>query len=512
MNTLAVCNMVREKLPKRVCLIIPEASFLLDARVFMTLGILKIAAVLEKAGLQVDMIDLSGIRNFTEVIRDYVRMKTDVIHFGLTSTTPQLPTVKSIIGQIRALRPEARIILGGPHVTLVSAAFKREQRLGLNGRAISAMKGLESLADTLVAGDGEIAVFRALEADAPKIVDADELNSSMFLTNSILTELPFPARHLVDVGSYHYTIDGVKALSIIAQLGCPFACGFCGGRESNMLRKIRTRTTENIVAEMVHMYKTSGCLGFMFYDDELNVNPNIVALMSAITDAQRNLGVEWRLRGFVKSQLFTDEQASVMYRAGFRWILVGFESGSEDILTAINKKSTRAQNSRCMEIAKRHGLKVKALMSMGHPGETLETVRASKEWLLEVRPDDFDMSIITCYPGTPYYDQAIRAPQFGDNIWVYTYPPTGARLYQVAVDYEEVADYYKGDPNGGYKAYVFSDTLSADDLVRERNELEASVRNSLGISFNQSAAAVSYEHSMGQTGCFPENILKQSSV
>lgn len=504
-------NTNQGKLPGKVCLIIPEASFLLDARVFMTLGILRIAAVLERAQIQVDMLDLSGIRNFTEVVRDYARLNTDVVHFGLTATTPQLPTVKQIIKQIREFRPDAKIILGGPHVTLVNAAYKREIRLGINGRAIRAMAGLELLSDIIVVGDGEIAIFRAFEVDAPKRVDADELGSSLFLTNKLLTELPFPARHLVDIDSYHYTIDGVRALSLIAQLGCPFACGFCGGRESNMLRKIRTRTTENIVAEMIHMYQTTGCLGFMFYDDELNVNPNMVPLMNAIAQAQVVLGVKWKLRGFIKSQLFTDEQAEVMYRAGFRWILVGFESGSEEILTAINKKATRVQNTRCMEIATRHGLKVKALMSMGHPGETLETVKASKQWLLEVRPNDFDVSIITCYPGTPYYDQAIRAPDRGENIWVYTYPPTGAKLYQVGIDYEETADYYKGDPDGGYKAYVFTDTLSADDLVRERNELETSVRQSLGIPFNQAAAAISYEHSMGQAGSFPRNILRQTS-
>ena len=128
-----------------------------------------------------------------------------------------------------------------------------------------------------------------------------------------------------------------------------------------------------MIAEIHHLYTTYGVTGFMFYDDELNVNKRlIVEMMNAIADLQGKLGVEFRLRGFIKSQLFTEEQAEAMYRAGFRWILVGFESGSPRILRNINKRATREENTRCMEIATKHNLKVKALMSMGHPGEWLK--------------------------------------------------------------------------------------------------------------------------------------------
>ena len=72
-----------------------------------------------------------------------------------------------------------------------------------------------------------------------------------------------------------------------------------------------------------------GYNGFMFYDDELNVNKFIVPLMNNIGSLAKSLKTEFKLRGFVKSELFTDEQAKAMYAAGFRWILTGFESGSD---------------------------------------------------------------------------------------------------------------------------------------------------------------------------------------
>ena len=148
---------------------------------------------------------------------------------------------------------------------------------------------------------------------------------------------------------------------------------------SPFLRRVRTRSSENIVREMVHLHHTYGVTGFMLYDDELNVNPNITSLMSLIANTQQQLGVEFRLRGFIKAELFTEEQAAAMYAAGFRWILVGFESGDPRILDNIQKKASRDDNSRCMEIAQKHNLKVKALMSLGHPGESEDTVGATRD-------------------------------------------------------------------------------------------------------------------------------------
>lgn len=477
----------------------------MDERVFVSLGILRVAACLEQAGHVVEMVDLSGIENFEETIRAHAA-NTKANIFGLTATTPQLPAAAKVTAAIREARSDAKVILGGPHITLVNAALKRERKIGLDGRATRAFTKLMSMFDVLVAGDGEDAIFLAIQDGAEKLIDADNPASSMFMTNERLNDLPWPARHLVDMDSYHYFIDNERAYSLIAQLGCPFACGFCGGRESPMLRRIRTRSTENILGEIAHIHKTYGANGFMFYDDELNVNPKMIELMNGIGRIQKDLGVEFKLRGFIKSQLFTDAQAEAMRNAGFRWILVGFESGSEAILDAMNKKANRIENTRCMEIATRHGLKVKALMSIGHPGESEETVTATRDWLLEVKPADFDATVITTYPGTPYFDWAVPH-ETEPETWTYTWQKTGARLHAVEIDHTESAAFYKG-LIGEYQSFVYTDFLKAKDLVKLRDFVETDVRAKLGIPFNQSTAAVRYEHSMGQPGALPPSILR----
>lgn len=492
-----------------ILLITPPSIFLMDERVFVSLGILKVAAMLKKFNIPVQHLDLSGVQNYTDVIKDYVP-NSGVSCIGLTTTTPQLPACVEVIKTIREVAPDIRIVLGGPHVTLTHSAFKLERKEDRVARAHIAYKHLQDLADVLVSGDGEFAIFDALAPNPPRLVDGDDPKQGLFMTNSVYEDTPLPARELVDLETYHYSIEDFKSTSLIGQLGCPFACGFCGGRLSKSLRVIRTRSVESIVEELKMLHLKYGYTGFMFYDDELNLSKTLIPLMNSISDLQDELGVDFRLRGFVKAQLFTEEQAHAMYRAGFRWILSGFESGSPRILENINKRSTRDENTRAVEFSKKAGLKVKALMSVGHPGESAQTIQDTEDWLLQIEPEDFDCTVITTYPGTPYYDMAKPHPDL-ENVWTYTYPKTGDRLHSYDVDFLNVADYYKGDPDGGYKSFVFTDYLSAENIVKMRDDVERNVRKKFGIPYPTAKSAVRYEHSMGQGAnlSLPQHILRK---
>jgi anaerobic magnesium-protoporphyrin IX monomethyl ester cyclase len=469
----------------QVCLIIPPSGFLIDDRVFPSLGILKVAAVLEAHGQSVQVLDLSGVKEFG----DTVFPSADV--YGMTATMPQMPAAFRIASMVRQQYPGLKIILGGPHPTLVRASARQEKT---PARASKALRQLTDVFDVVVAGDGEKAILEAIRHDAPPLIDCDDLASPLYMTSADLDQAPLPARHLIDLESYHYQIDNVRTQSMIAQLGCPFGCVFCGGRRSPFLRRVRTRSTLAVIKEIAHLYEEYGTRGFMFLDDELNVNKNYMELLGAIIGLQAMYGVEFRLRGLLKSELVTDGMASAMYMAGFRQVLIGFESGSDRILRNIQKHATVEQNSRCVDILGRHGIRVKALMSFGHAGESIETVEATRDWLLEVRPDDFDVTIITVYPGTPYYDDAVEEPA---GVWTYT-AANGDRLYQKDVDQRATVNFYKGVPYS-YQSFVWTDQVSSEDLVRYRDDVESDVRSRLGIPFPSAAAELNYEHSMGMS-------------
>lgn len=475
-----------------ITLITPPSCFLLDERVFMSLGILKVASSLEAEGYEVVHLDLSGVENYLDVVTDYIKDKETAV-FGVTATTPQMPSTMAIV---KLLRPKYKVIIGGPHVTLVNAAARKEIKENNQGRAVRSMDELLANFDTVVAGDGERSIFRAIKEYG--LIDGDDTNSNLWQTSQNFTDSPFPARHLVNVDSYHYTVDGEKALSMVSQLGCPFECGFCGGRLSPMLRRMRLRSADSVISEMLSLYDNYDIKGIMFYDDELNVNKGLVSLMKKIKDT----GIEWRLRGFVKAELFNEEQAEAMYAAGFRWLLCGFESAHPRILRNINKKAKLEDNTKMLRIAHKYGLKVKALMSFGHPGESEETITATKDWLLAEKPDDFDCTIITTYPGCPYYDHAKHL--YGN---LYCYEFAGDRLYSENVDYTKDAQYYKGKP-GDYRSFVWTDYLTPKQLVSLRDYVETDVRTALSIPFQTANAAIRYEHSMGQS--LPETILRKS--
>ena len=471
----------------RICLVTPPSPFLLDDRVFPALGILRVGAALERDGHKVDHLDLCGISNCEDAVRDYQGASV----FGITATTPQIPAAIRI-GRVLREREAVKTILGGPHATLVHAAAKRG-----NERAQKALQYLLEHFDVVVAGDGEKAIFTALHSRG--LVDADDPKGILWNTSKDFEESPWPARHLVDMESYHYQIDGAKSTSMIAQLGCPFHCKFCGGRNSPMLRQIRVRPADSVIEEMMHLHDHYGMTGVMHFQDELNVShKGLVDLMVKIKDT----GIPWQQRGFVKAELFNDEQAEAMYAAGFRWLLCGFEAAHPRILKNIAKNATLEDNTQMLRTAHKHGIKVKALMSAGHPGESEETIYATRDWLLEEKPDDFDVTIIQVYPGTPYFDESVC---IGEP--VYKFVTNGDALYSENTDFHHDMQYYKGAP-GAYKSYVWTDYISRERICEVRDEVEAEVRSKLGIPYATGSAAIHFEHSMGQG--LPPHILKAS--
>lgn len=496
--------------------IIPPSVFLADERVFPFLGILKVVAEFRKNGNQVEVLDLSGYGNYADIVRDFSK-QTDSRHFAITATTPQLPAAMKVIETLRDEIPQAQVILGGPHATLTFTGMEQDLLKKRAGRGTMGFEQLAKSFDKIVVGDGELATFYAIDPLYDRqVINAGDRKSPLFLKKGTLEEFEPPARDLIDMSSYHYHIDGKRSFSTIAQLGCPFECGFCGGRDSHFLRTARPRSPEHAVKEVEDYILTAreegtDYSGIMFYDDELNISTgNLEVLCRQLLNLQDRLCIEMAFRGFVKAELFTPKQAELMYQAGFKILLSGIESGSDQMLTAMRKHTTREINTHLVNIAHDAGLRVKALMSLGHPGESEETISQSVDWVksnLWPDWDDVDWTVITQYPGSPYFDHSEYNSE--KKAWEYKTAIDGKTesLYSREMNFAQDAYYYKGIP-GEYDVYVWTDYLSTDQLARLRDSAESETRSALKLSPITAVTPSTFEHSMGQS--LPKNILRRS--
>jgi len=478
----------------RVGLILPPSSFLASEKIFISLGILKIGACLKKAGHSVSLLDLNGVSNYEDVVRKFCQ-ETDARTFGISVVTPQFPYTRKIVNVIREVLPEAKIIGGGPHITSSCAAYKREKKLGIVGRAHRSYRQIMETFDVSCAGDGEESVLLAIQPGARGLIDGDDPSSPLFLQSPNLDDYPYPDRSLIDIGSYQYRIDGRLSGSYLSQLGCPYPCTFCNGRLSPSFRRVRTRTALHLKEEIRHLYNQYGFLAYMDYSDEMNIYPTLKEDLRHLIDLQDEVGERFKFRGFIKANLFTREQAKLFAEAGFVELCVGGESGSDRILRNIQKKSTRKDNLKTVLYCHEVGIRCKMFCSLGHAGESEETIEETRDFLIEAKPDDLDVSTIVCFGGTEYHDFAVPHPDM-KGVYVYEARETKDRLYQYDVDFGSDVSFYKGKP-GEYRAQVFTDFLTAEQLTKYRDQMETEVRSALKIPFYPITPAKKYDKSMG---------------
>jgi radical SAM superfamily enzyme YgiQ (UPF0313 family) len=443
----------------------PPSEFLTDQRVFISLGILRVATQLKNENVK--FLDLSNEKDYNSLIYNFIKENSLNI-ICLTATTPHIEIVFKFAKFIKE-NFNIKIILGGPHITLMYSSLQHGTP-DIKKICKKHIKNLLKYIDTLVIGDGEFAIHKAIHTNE-KVINAEE-DETLFVSKNY-DDVAIANRDFLDVNSYHYFIDGKKSTNIISQIGCPYQCGFCSGRDSKSFNHIRKRSIPNIIKEIDILHKKYGYEGFMFYDDEINLNKIYFEnFLLELIKYQKDNKVEFNLRAFTRSNLLSKYQAELMYKAGFRWLLVGFESGSDRILKNMNKGCTVQDNSKCFEIARESNLKIKALMSIGHPGESHKTIKESINWLKLVKPDETDITIVSIYPGSYYFDKAIA---INKNLLKYTNPETNDFLLIQNIDFLNQSNFYKSKSNE-YASYVSTETLSPDQIVKERLLMEKEIK------------------------------------
>jgi radical SAM superfamily enzyme YgiQ (UPF0313 family) len=478
----------------KLVVINPPSEFLIDDRAFLSLGPLQIAtAARDVAGWEVEVLDLtghlrrcapdaparvSGVQGTsgvnasgetgnrggsspmghasdecemevwqhcaTEIAAAAARGGVDA--WGFYSMSCHLATNKRLLGLVREVSPDTPTIIGGPHASLDPADC---MRVGFD-YVVAAQTG---------GGGGErpmMALLKAIEqreVAIPRVWRTTDAKGRG--PKGDQDAWPHADRTLVDHADYHYMLDGERAASMVTQYGCPYVCTFCSHGPG--YTAIRYRGADLVEAELDDLWGL-GYRAVMLYDDEVNIHKAHFAMLCNLLAAR---GMKWR--AFIKANLFTEEQAALAAASGCVALCTGAEAADDYTLKAIKKASKRADNSRFVKLCVKHGIKPKVFTMVGLPTQDEAACLQLRDWLLEMVAEglrDYDVTIYTPYPGTPYFD---RPEEFGISF-------RHGRL-----DYAERIVNYKGKP-GEYEGHVDTAHLTAEQIVALREVVDRAVR------------------------------------
>ena len=215
--------------------------------------------------------------------------------------------------------------------------------------------------------------------------------------------LPFPARHLVDNSIYKRPDNGkVQAVVKVAR-GCPFHCFFCLATPVSGAKE-RTRSPENIVAELKECVEKYNIKNFLFWSDIFNFNREwTLELCQKIIES--GLKITWSSN--TRADTMDDEMAKMMYKSGCRLVSIGVESGSQKMLDNIGKKITLDDIRNTVKILKKNKIKIYNYFVIGLPWETEETVEETIKFAIELDSNFISFYTATPLPGTKYFAYAM---------------------------------------------------------------------------------------------------------
>ena len=365
------------------------------------LGLLYIGAVLEKEGIDVEIVPADVLKMSWRDIEGKIRRdRPDVV--GVTSTTENRFQSFELVRLAKKAHPSVLTVMGGPHASMA---------------AEDAVTHIPEL-DVVVRGEGEettLDLCRALERGKGEnglghIAGITHRVNGRVVSNRPrspifnLDGLPFPAFHLVPFEKYNFRIDvpgegPLPAVNIMTSRGCPFNCNFCA-TPINWGRAVRTRSPLNVIQEIEARIKRYGSRVIHFYDDTFNLS---VKRMEDISNLilERKLPVFWQCE--IRIDLMTKPLLAKMREAGLFYVSFGVEAGSERVRKSVINKQVNIKDFQnivawCKELA----IVPNAFFIFSHPTETWEeaqeTIRLIEQYKDEV---EASVAILHVYPGTP---------------------------------------------------------------------------------------------------------------
>ena len=193
---------------------------------------------------------------------------------------------------------------------------------------------------------------------------------------------------------------GYFSLNMVSSRGCPYRCNWCAKPVHG--NSYLARPTQAVASEMKYLKEE-------FQPDHIWFADDIFALSRkwtvAFADAVESLGAQVPFKMQSRCDLMTREMAQTLRRAGCAEVWMGAESGSQQILDAMDKGIRVKDISHAVENLRHHGIRACLFLQFGYPGETWSEIEETIRMVRENRPDDIGVSVSYPLPGTRFFEQ-----------------------------------------------------------------------------------------------------------
>lgn len=192
-------------------------------------------------------------------------------------------------------------------------------------------------------------------------------------------------------------------MSFYTGRGCRSKCSFCLWPQTIGGNTYRTRSAEKVVEEVALMKARFPQVKEFFFDDDTFTDDHPRA--EAIARGLGRLGITWSCNARPNVPY---ETLKVLKENGCRLLLVGFESGVQDILNNIRKGTRLDIIRRFAADCRKLGIAIHGTFIVGLPGETRETIKETIAFAKEINPHTIQVSLAAPYPGTALYKEAME--------------------------------------------------------------------------------------------------------
>ncbi len=372
------------------------------------LGLAMLAAVARAAGFTVAIIDAECLGlTAEEAAQAALTLAPRVL--GVSAVTMTVHDSALVARLVKSAAPSTFAIIGGAHVSALPEATL-EAFPWLDAAALGeAEQTLVEVLTALIRREGSLRTLGSLHGplslrDIPGLLLRDS-GGELIRTASReplvdLDALPFPAWDLLPslADAYRPPLNGVSRLpgsSLITSRGCAGRCTFCDRAVSG--HRMRFHSAVYVLGMVETLHAEYGIRDIHFHDDNFLANPARLLELCELLEARR-MDLRWSAEGRV--DLVRPDLLAAMKRAGCWQIAFGLESGSQEMLDRLSKGTTIEQACEAIRMTHAAGIQSRGLFMVGTPGETPDTIRATRRFMLSLRLDDMVVQTFSPHPGT----------------------------------------------------------------------------------------------------------------